>query len=402
MSLADQITAATPFSTIQITGINVINHTIVIDKPLKLVGSGRLSSIVRARGYFHLFEIRSTLVTFDNFALEGVTPPVAHQPGQFGIFTDVPQGGAQCCSVTRCYFGRPEGARPTVGLANGIKLNNANSETPASQLVGQWQIVDNHFDQPVGINPQFGWGYGVLLGNSSTNYIANNQFQGGSGNGLNAIYVTGGSSRNLVTGNRIDGFNSAGIALSSYTNQHVCTANTIQGNTIANQSSAFTDSGAIELAGGVMQNNICGNSIDHVAPYGIIVTTSQGPAGSADGNMIVANKINAARYVGIFLKGATHTLVLANVIEHSGVADTHYAGIHIGDGPPLDPQHPQQPGTVAAENTVMTNQLIDCGVVLDATPPSPVNNTVVFNVIVAGSVQIGGGQLDPSNQVGWN
>lgn len=254
--------------------------------------------------------------------------------GQFGVHSPMSARASQV-TIEGVLLG---GTNGTTGLNNGIK-NDTGS---------QWRITGCTFTNLIGTSS--GHGYGVLLGTTDSVVVERCFFFGAPGQGRHAVYLSGGATRTIVADNVVSSFNEAAFPISSYTGQPPNEYNRIQGNTILQGGQGSGDSGAIEIYGISSYNEVVGNTISGFNGNGIIITDG-GQGGQNKRNKIVANSVEFCAWVGIYVKGASETSVLDNIVH-----DCSQAGIEIYSGLRVE-SWGSAPLTTARDNRFLGNSV---------------------------------------------
>ncbi len=294
-------------------GTYLLSDTIRVARPhVSLSGDGA-GSVLRATDPSHpLFSVSADDFSLQGLALQGSA--VDESKHQWGVFT-VEGAPATGGTVRGCSFS---------GFSSGIKLDTGSS---------RWIIEDSSFKGLVGTGGDVG--YGILVGAATGTVIHRNRFQGSSGHGRHAIYLSGGASDSQATDNQIDHFNSSSISIYAFARQPACSGNLVARNTITGQAHGPDGSAAIEMSGFVVDTKVEGNVIE--APEGVgIIVADAAQGGHNQGAIIEGNQILRAGDTGILLRGAIGAHLANNHIvdANSSGATGVFGGIEVNDASP--------------------------------------------------------------------
>jgi hypothetical protein len=282
-------------------GAYLISQPLTVEAPIDICGAGR-SSIVKAKDdSFHLFILNKDATGSHLTGLQMQGAATSDATRQFAIFTDE---ASIPTNITIDHL-LISGPNDTTGCNSGIKLDTGAND---------WTISHNHFERLIGTTD--GHGYGVLLGTSLRNIITHNHFTGGTGQCRHAVYLSAGTSYNIVAHNLVKDFHEEAFPINTYKNQPASQYNQIVNNTIINGGQFTTDSAAISITGVSSYNRVEGNTIVGYKGHGIIITDG-GTKGLCIGNQVIGNSIYKVGWVGILIMGAKHTDVHSNVVFNS-------------------------------------------------------------------------------------
>jgi hypothetical protein len=216
----------------------------------------------------------------------------------------------------------------------------------------------------------------MLIETSDGNSIKRNVSVQTASQGRAHIYLSAGSSFNVVEDNRLTGGTIVQLEINALDTQPSCKYNLIQGNTLSAMSGARVLGAAIHLLDNVTLNRVIGNTILSSRRSGIEVEASSiaGQA-HADGNDIENNAIYFAGQFGILLLGPSNTLVKGNDIYEASQTDRGvYAGISISSYGPA----------IAVANQILGNTsygsiMQRCALRIDSGDPKPYETLVKGN-----------------------
>lgn len=211
----------------------------------------------------------------------------------------------------------------SIGLRNNKSYNNTDPSgtfasgfamDPGSVNSDPSSPVDNTFDG----NESYGnEGYGLRLQNANGNHIRNNNFHD---NPLQGISVEQGSTQNEIISN----------TLSSNMQNGVLVYETADGNTLSNNNVNGNKNYGVYLRSN--RNAVNGNNIHDNAKQGVYVSLTTGVS-TVQENQLISNTVSNNGDSGIDLRGATHTTIQGNTIEHNtlhGIYLSEYSATHVG------------------------------------------------------------------------
>jgi hypothetical protein len=216
----------------------------------------------------------------------------------------------------------------------------------------------------------------MLIETSDGNIIKRNVSVQTASQGRAHIYLSAGSSSNVVEGNRLSGGTIVQIEIYALDTQRTGKYNLIQGNTLTGMSGARLLGAAISLVQNVTFNRVIGNTILRSRRSGIEVEASSIAGQShADGNDIENNAIYFAGQFGILLLGPSNTLVRGNDVYEASQTDLgEYAGIGVFS---------YGPATAVANriqsNTSYGSIMQRCALRIDSSDPRPYKTLVEGN-----------------------
>lgn len=360
-------------------GTYIVTSPLVIDAPVQIRGAGPSSILRAASGHFDLIKLRSaaTGARLSDFQIQGAA--TSENDRQVAILTEESAGVPTRVTIDHLMISGPN---PRTGCNVGIQLDRGAHD---------WDISHNTFSRLIGTSS--GHGYGILVAAADRNIISQNHFEGTIHQGRHAVYLSSGSSYNMVVNNIARDLNYEAIAIYSTKDQPACQFNQISGNTIRNfnrgvlNTGQFThDIAAIGVYGRATQNCVTGNTVVGFLGSGILVSDA-GSGGLCIGNQVAGNAVFEVGLVGIMISGAKNTDVRGNLVFNaSRDASTYppatFPGILVSSA-----------GTYGTEVCVGTNIAGNtssgpgqrCALRLDTTLPLPTSLAIFGNKLLAGA-----------------
>jgi len=269
--------------------------------------------------------------------------------------------------------------------SNGCNIQVHSDSTSSGNV-----IENNMLTQAIGTSS--GGGYGVLVENSSDNTITDNVSIQSATQGRHHVYISAGSSYNIVTNNQLSGGTSDQIVIYALDNQPAAQHNVIQGNLLTGMGSGLGAEAAIHVCQNATLNRVIGNQVLHPAVAGIEVEASAIKGEShADDNDVQSNLVYFAGQFGILILGSSDTTVRGNAVYESSQANAdEYSGIEVSS----DGEYATAQNNQIVSNTSYGYKMQRNGLQIDFGAPQP-SKTVVNNnnlgVGVSGSAFFDGG-----------
>lgn len=345
-------------------GTFMLSSGLTIDTSnVRLVGCGASTILTAPTATMNLITVNNsaTEVSIESLQLQGQATDETFT--QRGISVS---GSAGRVRMRNLLF---SGSTASNGLNVGIHLN-ADSDNNL--------IADNRFQQVIGTNS--GFGYVILVETSDSNRIVRNHSVLGASQGRHHIYLSAGSSYNIVADNRCESGLHAQITFSATDPQAACQFNEIVGNIVSGMDTgASATEAAIELTGKSYFNAVRGNVVVSSGRNGIKLEGGAAAADRPSDNQIVGNYVFRPQQYGIQLLGSTRSVVSNNTIFEANQVAGAYGAINL--------QRSNGVAVVSAKvigNTVLGathNYALD----IDAGPPVATNAEVIGNSFSAGT-----------------
>jgi hypothetical protein len=233
----------------------------------------------------------------------------------------------------------------------------------------------------------------VLVAAADRNIISRNHFIGAVGQGRHAVYLSSGSSYNVVADNIVRDFNFEAFPTWSTKEQVACQFNRISGNTIINSNTGvqntgqFThDTAAIGVFGSASHNCIAGNTIVGFLGPGILVSDA-GSGGLCTGNQVTGNAVHEVGLAGIVISGAKNTDVRGNVVFNASQDSVTYPAATF---PGIIVTSAGTYGTEVCDGTNIAGNTSSgpsqrCALGINTTLPVPTNLVIFGNKFQAGA-----------------
>jgi hypothetical protein len=334
---------------------------LVIAKPnVRLLGAGDCSIITApASGVSNILTVtnRATGVIISNLQIQGQA--VDQSTTQRCVYLT---GGSKGTTIQHVRFAG-------TSRSNGCNIQIHSDSTSSRNL-----ITDNTLTQVIGTLS--GGGYGMLIETSDGNIIKRNVSVQTASQGRAHIYLSAGSSFNVVEKNRLTGGTIVQIEIYAKDTQPSGKYNLIRGNTLTAMSGARVLGAAISLVQNVTLNRVIENRILSSRRSGIEVEASSIAGQSrADSNDIENNAIYFAGQFGILLLGPSNTMVRGNDVYEASQTDMgEYAGIAVVS---------YGPATAVANrilgNTSYGSIMQSCALRIDSSDPKPYETLVEGN-----------------------
>jgi len=296
-------------------------------------------------------------------------------------------------TIQRCVYLTGGSTRTTIQqviFAGTITSNGCNIQVHSDSTSSGNVIENNMLTQAIGTSS--GGGYGVLVENSSDNTITDNVSIQSATQGRHHVYISAGSSYNIVTNNQLSGGTSDQIVIYALDNQPAAQHNVIQGNLLTGMGSGLGAEAAIHVCQNATLNRVIGNQVLHPAVAGIEVEASAIKGEShADDNDVQSNLVYFAGQFGILILGSSDTTVRGNAVYESSQANAdEYSGIEVSS----DGEYATAQNNQIVSNTSYGYKMQRNGLQIDFGAPQP-SKTVVNNnnlgVGVSGSAFFDGG-----------
>jgi len=269
-------------------------------------------------------------------------------------------GGSTATTIQQVKFGGTENF-------NGCTIQIQADPTSSRNL-----ITNNRLTQAIGTRS--GGGYGMLIETSNGNVITRNVSV--QTRGRHHIYLSAGSSFNVVADNQLTGGTSDQIVIYALDTQPAGQNNLIEGNVLSGMVKGVGAVAAIHIADHAALNRVIGNQVLDSAVTGIEVEASSAEDGHrASLNDVENNEVNFAGQFGIFILGSPGDIVRGNTVyEASQSAPGTYAGIGVSP----NGQYASASDNLVIGNTSYGSATQRCGLRIDQGPPQP-SQTVVTN-----------------------
>lgn len=308
------VAAAQVGSTLYIPRGNYLLTTCALTKRLRIAGDGD-SSILIASG------TTAKVLTVEASAGGSIIQDIAI----YGTKTDETDGAQYGIQVKT---GADDTRIEHVTFSGSTGLTGLNIHVHM-QAVNRCRVEKCRLDQIKGTSS--GFGYGILVQTCLDCTVADNVSIQAAANGRHHVYMSAGTKRCLVAGNRFSGGTQEMITVYALEVQDWCENNIIDGNVLTDNFSAVALSGAIGLTQKCRNNLIRGNIIRSYAQAGILIQGGTGVADSrAPFNKIIGNLVLDCGSVGIWLAGCDDCTVEANTVRGNGTLSVgSYVGISV-------------------------------------------------------------------------
>ena len=252
---------------------------------------------------------------------------------------------------------------------NGCNIQIHSDSTSSRNL-----ITHNTLTQAIGTGS--GGGYGMLIETSDANTITHNASVQTATQGRHHIYLSAGSSFNVVMDNQLTGGTSDQVAIYALDTQPTGQYNVIEGNVLSGMVNGLGAVAAIHIAHNAAFNHVIGNQVIEAAVTGIEVEASSAEDEShSHNNDVEDNEIYFTGQFGIHIYGPSDTMVRGNTVyEASQTSPGTYAGIGVSSHGEYAPAQKN----LIIGNTSYGSATQRCGLRIDPGPP-PSFETVVTN-----------------------
>lgn len=243
-------------------------------------------------------------------------------------------------------------------------------------------IANNTFTQAIGTGS--GGGYGMLIETSNNNVITHNvSIQTGT-QGRHHIYLSAGSSSNVVMNNKLSGGTSDQIVIYALDSQPAARYNLIQNNVLTGMASGLGAEAAIHIVQNATLNRVIGNQVLEPAVAGIEIEASAIKGEShADANDVENNQVYFAGQFGIEILGSSRNTIKGNTIYEAGQAGAGtYSGLEVSS----DSVYATARDNQIAGNTSYGSEMQRCGLQIDSGTPEPLATVVKQNRFGVGAV----------------
>lgn len=332
----------------------------------QIFGMGQNSTIKATAASFNVFTVNSASISdvhLRNLRIQGAATSDATT--QFALFTDATHVLTHL-RVENVLFSGPAS---NTGLNNAIKLDSGSNYAVITGCV---------FDRLQGTIS--GTGYGVLMGGSSYNTIAENVFIASLSTSRHAVYLSAGSTYNRVVGNYIEGFSGGAITADASNAQPTNAYNLIGWNTLKGCNNNSSD-GAISTFRNDVGTKIIGNVINSAGQAGVMLD-SQGS--TLTDIQVCGNTINNSGTWGIIVRGVARPSVIGNHVYGSSASSSGtYADIDIRRD---STNAVTTSGALVASNAVPASSTGRAPVNVDTSAPAPTSLVFKGNYFPTGSV----------------
>jgi parallel beta-helix repeat protein len=269
--------------------------------------------------------------------------------------------------------------------SNGCNIH-IHSDSTSSRNV----ITNNTLTQAIGTGS--GGGYGMLIETSNGNTITHNVSIQTATQGRHHVYLSAGSSSNVVMNNQFSGGTSDQIVIYALDTQPTGEYNLIENNVLTGMGNGLGAEAAIHICQNATYNRVIGNQVFESTVTGIEVEASTVEGEShANNNDIENNQVYFAGEFGIEILGSSNNTIKGNTVyEASQSSSDEYGGIEVSsDGEYATAQNNQITGNTSYGSETQRN-----GLQIDSGAPQPSETVVTqnrFGIGVSGSAFYNGG-----------
>lgn len=271
-----------------------------------------------------------------------------------------------------------------VRFGGTTSFNGCNIQIQSEPASSRNVITKNTLTQAIGTLS--GGGYGMLIETSNGNIITDNVSIQTATQGRHHIYLSAGSSSNVVMNNQLSGGTGDQIQIYALDSQPTSQYNLIQGNTLTGMATGTGAEGAIHVVQNARFNRVIGNLVLDSAVSGIELEASGIEGEShADNNDVENNQVYFAGEFGIFILGSSNTTVKGNTVyQASQTSPDTYAGIGVSS----DYVYATARNNSITNNTSYGSETQRCALRIDSGEPQPSATLVNGNRFGVGMIGI--------------